>query len=55
MSIVSCKKFFPPQTGGSEWFLQELGPLVDASNPIHYDEIRLLREDCRNPLQVLID
>jgi len=35
-------------------FLQGFGPIVDASDPIHHDEIRLLREDRRIVVYVSI-
>lgn len=35
-----------------ERFLQKFGSSLDEANSVHHDEIRLLRENDRNPLQV---
>merc|ERR1712112_68483 len=31
-----------------QWFLQILGSIVGTSNPIHYDEVCMLRKNCRS-------
>ena len=50
IKIIVCM-----QRWGYQRILQEFGPLVDASNPLHHDEIRLLRKDSRASVQVSSD
>jgi hypothetical protein len=43
------------QTRGTEWILQESCPPMDATDPLHHDEVCLLWEDCWASVQVRVN
>merc|ERR1712107_272592 len=40
------------QGGGNQWFLQVSGPTLGQTDPLHHDEVRLLREDSGGSVRV---